>query len=163
MIRTWPPHLIFSCTSQCHSMCTWEASWVWNVFDWWSSLTSLQEHLAVFASFLALGCQGSRRKDICCLWETKIHVSTGLRVVHQGCSYVSWCVRYSQGCVFVFSTLLLTNYMIFPGDRVAICSRNYPDFLVAFWACRMSSLFHSKVRPVLPWLPRPHWSCFGVG
>jgi hypothetical protein len=22
------------------------------------------------------------------------------------------------------------------GDRVAICSRNYPEYLVAFWACR---------------------------
>ena len=25
------------------------------------------------------------------------------------------------------------------GDRVGICCRNYPDYLVAFWACRQSS------------------------
>ncbi|KAF5363672.1 hypothetical protein D9756_000643 [Leucocoprinus leucothites] len=28
-------------------------------------------------------------------------------------------------------------YGICKGDRVAICSRNYPDFLVAFWACHL--------------------------
>jgi len=29
------------------------------------------------------------------------------------------------------------NLTIFVGDRVAICSRNSPEYLVAFWACRM--------------------------
>ncbi|KXN90245.1 2-succinylbenzoate--CoA ligase [Leucoagaricus sp. SymC.cos] len=28
-------------------------------------------------------------------------------------------------------------YGVRKGDRVAICSRNYPDFLVAFWACHL--------------------------
>ena len=28
-------------------------------------------------------------------------------------------------------------YGIQQGDRVAICSRNYPDYLVAFWACQL--------------------------
>jgi AMP-binding enzyme len=28
-------------------------------------------------------------------------------------------------------------YGIRKGDRIAICSRNFPDFLVAFWACHV--------------------------
>lgn len=30
------------------------------------------------------------------------------------------------------------------GDRVGICCRNYPDYLVAFWACRQSSFIRSQ-------------------
>lgn len=29
-------------------------------------------------------------------------------------------------------------YRIQKGDRVGICSRNYPEYLVSFWACRKS-------------------------
>jgi acyl-CoA synthetase (AMP-forming)/AMP-acid ligase II len=28
-------------------------------------------------------------------------------------------------------------YGVQKGDRVAICSRNFPDFLVAWWACHL--------------------------
>ena len=30
------------------------------------------------------------------------------------------------------------------GDRVGICCRNYPDYLVAFWACRQSFFIRSQ-------------------
>lgn len=30
----------------------------------------------------------------------------------------------------------LSFLVLIIGDRVAICSRNYPEYLVAFWACR---------------------------
>lgn len=30
----------------------------------------------------------------------------------------------------------LSFLVVIIGDRVAICSRNYPEYLVAFWACR---------------------------
>lgn len=52
------------------------------------------------------------------------------------------------------------------GDRVGICSRNYPEFLVAFWACRMCLSFHcSSVPRVYPLtcLSRPHWCCVRSG
>lgn len=30
-----------------------------------------------------------------------------------------------------------SKYQVQKGDRVAICSRNLPEFLVAFWACHL--------------------------
>lgn len=35
------------------------------------------------------------------------------------------------------ATVFKSSYGIQKGDRVAICSRNLPEFLVAFWACHL--------------------------
>lgn len=43
---------------------------------------------------------------------------------------------------FAFQTVTYNSlfFSLILGDRVAICSRNCPDYLVAFWACRMHYL-----------------------
>lgn len=41
-------------------------------------------------------------------------------------------------------------YGIRKGDRVAICSRNYPDFLVAFWACHLVGAVSVLINAWLP-------------
>lgn len=49
--------------------------------------------------------------------------------------------RLSYGSVFEQSlkaaTVLEHVHGIQKGDRVAICSRNIPDYLVAWWACHL--------------------------
>jgi len=41
-------------------------------------------------------------------------------------------------------------YGVQKGDRVAICSRNYPDYLVAFWACHLIGAVAVLVNAWLP-------------
>lgn len=41
----------------------------------------------------------------------------------------------------VLPLFLLTSNAL--GDRVAICSRNYPEYLVAFWASRKYTFPHT--------------------
>ncbi|KAF8655311.1 hypothetical protein AX16_003208 [Volvariella volvacea WC 439] len=43
-------------------------------------------------------------------------------------------------------------YGIQKGDRVAICSRNYPEYLTAFWACHMIGAVSVLINA---WLPLP--------
>ncbi|KAJ3874261.1 hypothetical protein F5051DRAFT_417300 [Lentinula edodes] len=47
-------------------------------------------------------------------------------------------------------------YGISKGDRVAICCRNYPDFLVAFWACHLIGAVSVLVNAWLPAEPLRH-------
>lgn len=35
------------------------------------------------------------------------------------------------------ASIYQSTYGIRKGDRIAICSRNFPDFLVAWWACHL--------------------------
>lgn len=37
----------------------------------------------------------------------------------------------------VAADVFATRYDVRQGDRVAICSRNLPDYLVAFWGCHI--------------------------
>ncbi|KAF8977121.1 hypothetical protein BDQ17DRAFT_1440791 [Cyathus striatus] len=39
------------------------------------------------------------------------------------------------------AAVLYDVYNVRKGDRVAICSRNYAEYLVAFWACRKHAMF----------------------
>ena len=41
------------------------------------------------------------------------------------------------------------------GDRVGICSRNCPDYLVSFWACRTCHILTSIITVLRP--ERSHW------
>ncbi|GLB34306.1 putative synthetase [Lyophyllum shimeji] len=43
-------------------------------------------------------------------------------------------------------------YGVQKGDRVALCARNYPDYLVAFWACHLIGAVAVLVNA---WLPEP--------
>ena len=47
------------------------------------------------------------------------------------------------------------------GDKVGICCRNYPDYLVAFWACRQSSFILPRSYNTIQigHHNRPHWCC----
>ncbi|KAF8165363.1 hypothetical protein B0H34DRAFT_688919 [Crassisporium funariophilum] len=49
--------------------------------------------------------------------------------------------RYTFGQIFDRSlkaaSIFRDVYDVRKGDRVAICSRNYPEYLVAFWACQL--------------------------
>ncbi|KAJ3801861.1 hypothetical protein GGU11DRAFT_674108, partial [Lentinula aff. detonsa] len=47
-------------------------------------------------------------------------------------------------------------YGISKGDRVAICCRNYPEFLVAFWACHLIGAVSVLVNAWLPAEPLRH-------
>ncbi|KAJ7638791.1 hypothetical protein FB45DRAFT_903836 [Roridomyces roridus] len=50
------------------------------------------------------------------------------------------------------AAMLVDLYSVRKGDRVAICSRNYPEYLVVFWACHLIGAI-----PALPnaWLKTP--------
>lgn len=64
---------------------------------------------------------------------------------------------------FAFQSVTYNSlfFSLIIGDRVAICSRNCPDYLVAFWACRMHYLsFHQQ--NMTP-LSRPHRCRFRPG
>ncbi|KAJ3810343.1 hypothetical protein F5876DRAFT_41993 [Lentinula aff. lateritia] len=47
-------------------------------------------------------------------------------------------------------------YGISKGDRVAICCRNYPEFLIAFWACHLIGAVSVLVNAWLPSEPLRH-------
>ncbi|KAF9065267.1 hypothetical protein BDP27DRAFT_65382 [Rhodocollybia butyracea] len=47
-------------------------------------------------------------------------------------------------------------YGVKKGDRVAICSRNYPDFLITFWACHLIGAVSVLVNAWLPAEPLKH-------
>ncbi|KAJ3827474.1 hypothetical protein F5880DRAFT_1537208 [Lentinula raphanica] len=48
------------------------------------------------------------------------------------------------------------TYGIVKGDRVAICCRNYPEFLIAFWACHLIGAVSVLVNAWLPSEPLRH-------
>ncbi|KAJ3972171.1 hypothetical protein EV361DRAFT_907039 [Lentinula raphanica] len=50
-------------------------------------------------------------------------------------------------------------YGIKKGDRVAICSRNYPEYLVLFWACHLIGAVSVLVNAWLPIEPLKHCLC----
>ncbi|KAF8906525.1 hypothetical protein CPB84DRAFT_1813777 [Gymnopilus junonius] len=52
--------------------------------------------------------------------------------------------------------LLRHVYGIQKGDRVAICSRNCPDYLVSFWACHLIGAVSALVNAWLPVAPLTH-------
>ncbi|THH19787.1 hypothetical protein EW146_g1465 [Bondarzewia mesenterica] len=53
-------------------------------------------------------------------------------------------------------------YGVNKGDRVVICSRNFPDYLIAFWACHLLGAISVLVNAWLPAEPTKH--CFvGAG
>ncbi|KIK06727.1 hypothetical protein K443DRAFT_88918 [Laccaria amethystina LaAM-08-1] len=61
---------------------------------------------------------------------------------HKDATYVVFeNLRYTFGQVFeraLKAAAIYRNvYGVCKGDRVAICSRNYPEYLVAFWACHL--------------------------
>ncbi|KAF8076364.1 hypothetical protein FPV67DRAFT_1471446 [Lyophyllum atratum] len=62
--------------------------------------------------------------------------------------------RYTFSEVFERSikaaSLFKTVYGIQKGDRVGICSRNYPEYLVAFWACHLIGAVSVQVNAWLP-------------
>ncbi|KAJ3932391.1 MAG: hypothetical protein NXY57DRAFT_119932 [Lentinula lateritia] len=45
------------------------------------------------------------------------------------------------------------------GDRIAICSRNYPEYLVLFWACHLIGAVSVLVNAWLPLDPLKHCLC----
>jgi len=48
-----------------------------------------------------------------------------------------WTYGQISDRVTLASRVFEVKYGIRKGDRVAICSRNFPDFIVAFWACHL--------------------------
>ncbi|KIK64095.1 hypothetical protein GYMLUDRAFT_241307 [Collybiopsis luxurians FD-317 M1] len=48
------------------------------------------------------------------------------------------------------SAIFQDLYGVSKGDRVAICCRNYPDFLIAFWACHLIGAVTVLVNAFLP-------------
>ncbi|KAI0315983.1 hypothetical protein OF83DRAFT_1129427 [Amylostereum chailletii] len=48
------------------------------------------------------------------------------------------------------------EYNVEKGDRIAICSRNYPDYLVTFWACQLIGAVSVLVNAWLPLEPLSH-------
>ncbi|KXN90589.1 2-succinylbenzoate--CoA ligase [Leucoagaricus sp. SymC.cos] len=54
------------------------------------------------------------------------------------------------------ATLFRKVYRIRKGDRVGICSRNYPDYLVAFWACHLIGAVTVLANAWLPLGPLRH-------
>lgn len=43
-----------------------------------------------------------------------------------------------------------TRYNIQKGDRVAICSRNLPEYMIAFWACHLLGAVPALVNALVP-------------
>ncbi|TFY72978.1 hypothetical protein EVG20_g16 [Dentipellis fragilis] len=54
------------------------------------------------------------------------------------------------------AAMFKTVYGVQKGDRVIICSRNYPDYLVAFWACHLIGAVAVLVNAWLPLEPTKH-------
>ncbi|KAJ4490588.1 hypothetical protein J3R30DRAFT_3694284 [Lentinula aciculospora] len=54
------------------------------------------------------------------------------------------------------ASIFRQTYGISKGDRVAICCRNYPEFLVTFWACHMIGAVTVLVNAWLPAEPLRH-------
>ncbi|KAI0053621.1 acetyl-CoA synthetase-like protein [Auriscalpium vulgare] len=54
------------------------------------------------------------------------------------------------------AAVLQELYDVQKGDRVVICSRNYPDYLVAFWACHLIGAVSVLVNAWLPLEPTMH-------
>jgi acyl-CoA synthetase (AMP-forming)/AMP-acid ligase II len=48
-----------------------------------------------------------------------------------------WTYGHTAKRVTLAARIFQVMYDIRKGDRVAICSRNFPDFIVAFWACHL--------------------------
>ncbi|KAF8629681.1 hypothetical protein AX17_005617 [Amanita inopinata Kibby_2008] len=68
--------------------------------------------------------------------------------------------RLSYGQTHIRATKLAAvlkhNYKIQKGDRVGICSRNSPDYLVAFWACHLIGAVSVLTNAWLPLDPLKH-------
>lgn len=64
--------------------------------------------------------------------------------------------RYTYGQIAAqaawAASVFRNKYNIHKGDRIAIISRNYPEWIVAFWACQLLS---AVAVPVNAWLPFP--------
>ncbi|KAA1466482.1 acetyl-CoA synthetase-like protein [Dentipellis sp. KUC8613] len=54
------------------------------------------------------------------------------------------------------AAMFKTVYGVQKGDRVIICSRNYPDYIVAFWACHLIGAVAVLVNAWLPLEPTKH-------
>ncbi|ESK95987.1 long-chain-fatty-acid-- ligase [Moniliophthora roreri MCA 2997] len=52
----------------------------------------------------------------------------------------------AEKAAYVFRTV----YGVKKGDRIAICSRNYPEYLVAFWACHLIGAVSVLINAWLP-------------
>lgn len=57
--------------------------------------------------------------------------------------------------------LVLTITLCASGDRVGICSRNYIEYLVAFWACRKSPGLQAESIVVSNFCTRSYRCCDG--
>ena len=55
----------------------------------------------------------------------------------------------------------MTGCLTRAGDRIAICARNYPEYIVAFWACRKLLSNGSFYQPYSPCV-RLHWCGLGA-
>ncbi|KAG7088033.1 hypothetical protein E1B28_012069 [Marasmius oreades] len=67
------------------------------------------------------------------LWACNEHTDKTFIVYEkQRYSYAQTLARAAKA-----ADMFRTVYGIQKGDRVSICSRNYPDYMVAFWACQL--------------------------
>ncbi|KAJ7433825.1 hypothetical protein B0H11DRAFT_2179471 [Mycena galericulata] len=68
--------------------------------------------------------------------------------------------RYTYKEIFVKSlkaaAIFSDVYSVKKGDRVGICSRNYPEYLVAFWACHLIGAVAVLANAWLPTTPLLH-------
>ncbi|KAJ7595665.1 hypothetical protein C8J56DRAFT_922881 [Mycena floridula] len=80
------------------------------------------------------------------LWATREHADLTYIVFEQERYSFSQMLQRSVHC----AAFLRDVYGITKGDRVAICSRNYPQFLVVFWACHLIGAVSVLINAQLP-------------
>ncbi|RDB22581.1 2-succinylbenzoate--CoA ligase [Hypsizygus marmoreus] len=80
------------------------------------------------------------------LWASKEHAKATYIVFESQRLTFGQAFQRSLKAACIYKTL----YGIKKGDRVAICARNYPDHMVAFWACHLIGAISVQVNAWLP-------------
>ncbi|KAF9462626.1 hypothetical protein BDZ94DRAFT_713673 [Collybia nuda] len=80
------------------------------------------------------------------LWASHEHLNTTYVVFEKQRLTFSDVLQHSIRAAAVYQDV----FGIKKGDRVAICSRNYPEYLVAFWACHLIGAVSVLVNAWLP-------------
>ncbi|KAF9018536.1 acetyl-CoA synthetase-like protein, partial [Hymenopellis radicata] len=86
------------------------------------------------------------------LWVTKENGDKTLAVYENQRYNYKELLNQSITCAAVFKDV----YGVKKGDRIAICSRNYPSYYVVWWACHLLGAVAVLVNAMLPLAPLQH-------
>lgn len=123
--------------------------------------TRIQQSMAFLETILAFGCHSIPWRHVYRIRTQPMELWTSAWSRHQVGKDFYWKIRNSERYVFLGSLEFVVSRWktLLLGDRVAICSRNSPEFLIAFWACRTLLFIFYALRKSKHLNDRSYWRC----